>query len=161
MSKILAEEKKWSTGLTRNRIAARPTIIISFLISHIDWSRLLITVRARGGVECGGTVWQYFFLCARDKTILCNLPRGAGRGEGVQKLGTRRRRAGVLMRPCQVEHSWAGALWLSGLKQILLTHNVVSQNHSKPISHAIRFMSLFSTPPSPPSSLGPISTGYG
>lgn len=149
VSKILAEEKKWSTGSTRNRIAARPTIIISFLISHIDWSRSLITANAQGGVECGGMVWHYFFLCARDKTILCNLPRGVGggRGERVQKLGSRRRRAGVLMRPCQVEHSWAGALWLSGLKQILLTHNVVSQNHSKPISHAIRFMSLFSTPP--------------
>lgn len=36
-----------------------------------------------------------------------------------------------------VEHSWAGALWLSGLKQILLTLNVVSQFHSKPIWHAI------------------------
>lgn len=41
-----------------------------------------------------------------------------------------------------VEHSWAGALWLSGLKQILLTHNVVSQYHSKPIWHAILSMSL-------------------
>lgn len=42
-----------------------------------------------------------------------------------------------------VEHSWAGALWLSGLKQILLTHNVVSQFHSKPIWHAALSMSLF------------------
>lgn len=41
-----------------------------------------------------------------------------------------------------VEHSWAGALWLSGLKQILLTHNVVSQYHSKPIWHAILSVSL-------------------
>lgn len=41
-----------------------------------------------------------------------------------------------------IEHSWAGALWLSGLKQILLTHNVVSQYHSKPIWHAILSMYL-------------------
>lgn len=40
-----------------------------------------------------------------------------------------------------IEHSWAGALWLSGLKQILLTHNVVRQYHSKPIWHAI--LSIF------------------
>lgn len=132
-------------------------MIISFLISHIDWSRSLITIYAWGGAECGGMVWQYFFCAWEIKLFYVISPGGE---QGVQKVGTCRRRAasGSWCDLCQVEHSWAGALWLSGLKQILLTHNVVSQNHSKPISHASRFMSLFSTPPS--SSLAPISTGY-
>lgn len=132
-------------------------MIISFLISHIDWSRSLITIYAWGGAECGGMVWQYFF-CAWEIKLFYVISPGGGTGGAESWHLPATRRIGVLMWLCQVEHSWAGALWLSGLKQILLTHNVVSQNHSKPISHASRFMSLFSTPPSSP--LAPISTGY-
>lgn len=58
LSKILAEEKKSSMGFTQNWIA-QPTIIILFLITHIDLSQLLITIYAQGSIECGGMVWQF------------------------------------------------------------------------------------------------------
>lgn len=74
----------------------------------------------------------------RDKTLLCNVSRGRcwlqSPWQGLE--------ATLAMCIVPVEHSWAGALWLSGLKQILLTHNVVSQYHSKSIWHAILSMSL-------------------
>lgn len=62
-------------------------------------------------------------FCNRDKTILCNLP-GGGCWHWPPWRGL-----DALLATCvvPVEHSWAGALWLSGLKQIHLTHNVVSQ----------------------------------
>lgn len=69
----------------------------------------------------------------RDKTIQCNLS-GGGYWHRPVWLGLD---AALALLVVPAEHSKAGTLRLSGLKQILLTHSIVSQYHSKPISHAI------------------------